>query len=431
MTADVNGTRILSGRSLLTLFFCAVFMLVEGMDLASLPLAVPWISREWGLAPSEFALSLSAIVVGIGFAAVAIAPFGEKIGRRRMIFWSGLLAAAASGATAWSHNLTAFVFWRLLTGIGLGACLPNVTASVVQIAPVQVRSRVLAIVNTAIPVGAVLAGLLVAPLVRIGTWQTMFYLIAAISVLCSVALRILLPTDERSSAIARTEEARPGGSPILLLLRREHLVKTLLLLGLGSANTFLIYMMINWLPTLLPRAGMSLAEAARMSSLFQLGGIGGGFCFAYLIDRGRPVTAFVLGYALATAALVAMAALDTAGPSWIGLLLAAGVGISGAHVAITLFGVMFYPQHLLSSYVGLSIAVTRIGAIGGPLAGGWLLAVDTGITSYLLGAILAVAVCLVWVLAIGYFCAPPRPGPTRLHPEAGPGEGDRAASAIP
>lgn len=79
------------------------------------------------------------------------------------------------------------------------------------------------------------------------------------------------------------------------------------------------------------------------------------------------------------------------------------MGVSGAHVAITLFGVIFYPQRLLSSYIGVSIAVTRIGAIAGPLAGGWLLGVDSGVGSFLSGTMLGVGLCLLWVLAIAHF----------------------------
>lgn len=406
MQGTKDSTRALEGKAWLTLCFCALFMLIEGLDLASMPLAVPRVSEAWQVPPPDFALSLSAIVIGVGFAAVALAPLGEKFGRRRMIFWSGLIAALASGATAAAPNMATLVFWRFLTGVGLGACLPNVTTCVVQIAPVASRSRILAVVNTAIPVGGVLAGFLVAPLIRIGNWQTMFFVIAGLTVICSVALRLLLPASNGGTAPQHRPDAQVEKLPLLRLFEREHVLKTLLLIGLGTANTFLIYMLINWLPTLLPRTGMSLDQAARMSGLFQLGGIIGGFGFAYMIDKGRAVKAFMLSYALAILALATMLLPAMAETAWIANILALGFGISGAHVAITLFGVMFYPQSMLSSYVGLSIAVTRIGAIAGPLAGGWLLGVDQGIGAYLVCTVMAVVVCLLWVLAIGRFCTP-------------------------
>ncbi|MDR6707359.1 MULTISPECIES: MFS transporter [unclassified Novosphingobium] len=401
MTAAQSQTPPLTGRILVTLIFCALFMLIEGLDLASMPLAVPRISAAWGMPAFAFALSLSAIVIGVGLAAVALAPLGERVGRRRMIWIAGLVAALASGATAFSGSMGVLIFWRFMTGLGLGACLPNVTACVVQIAPVAGRSRILAAVNTAIPVGGVLAGFLMAPLVRIGHWQALFLAVAALTVFCSLALRLLLPATNGQPA----EQAPHGGAglPLRELLSREHLFKTVLLIGLGTANTFLLYLLINWLPTLLPRAGVSLDAAARMSGLFQLGGIFGGFVFAYLIDKNRPVRAFLCGYGLALMTLGIMFVPGLSAPVWAATVLALGMGVSGAHVAITLFGVIFYPQRLLSSYIGVSIAVTRIGAIAGPLAGGWLLAVDSGVGSFLTGTMLGLGLCLLWVLAIAHF----------------------------
>lgn len=116
----------LTARTVAILFFCAFFMLIEGLDLAAMPLAVPRVSAQWGQPPSAFALSLSAVLIGIGLASVLLAPLGERFGRKRMIVWTGMLAAGATFGTATADNVSAFVVWRLLTGIGLGACLPNV-----------------------------------------------------------------------------------------------------------------------------------------------------------------------------------------------------------------------------------------------------------------------------------------------------------------
>lgn len=372
-----------------------------------MPLAVPRVSAEWGVPPADFSISLSAIVLGIGLAAVTIAPLGERIGRGRMIFWSGLFATIVTAASAFSHSTAAFTVWRFLTGVGLGACLPNVTATVVQLAPEHLRGRILAIVNTAIPMGSVTAGFLAAPLIDIGRWPMLFIFVALLAGFCTLALRFLLPKSHRRLAETGTE-TEASVSPVLTLYSTKHRLTTFLLLGLGTTNTFLIYMMINWLPTLLPRGGLSLDDAARMSSLFQLGGIVGGFGFAWMIDRGWATAAFIGGYAIATLGLVALALLGHAGPAWAILLLAVGVGISGAHVAITIFGVMFYPTELLSSYVGLSIAVTRIGAIGGPLAGGWLLSHSEGIGLFVFVSLVPVAFCVVWVWAIARWCNPVR-----------------------
>ena len=392
----------LTARTVAILFFCAFFMLIEGLDLAAMPLAVPRVSAQWGQPPSAFALSLSAVLIGIGLASVLLAPLGERFGRKRMIVWTGMLAAGATFGTATADNVSAFVVWRLLTGIGLGACLPNVTASVARIAPMHMRARILAIVNTAIPVGSVMAALIVAPVVRIGNWQALFVIAGLLTLIAIAGLVILMPSHQQAIPSSSTTTRRqPSASPLFELFLPAHRIKTLLLLGLATTNTFLIYMMINWLPTLLPRGGMPVDTAARLSGLFQFGGIVGGFFFAYQLDRGRAVRTFVGGYLCAAAGLIGIAVTAYSGTLWALLLLAIGVGISGAHIAITIFGMIFYPQHLLSSFVGLSIAVTRSGAICGPLAGGWLVAHVAGVGGFMLAALIPVALCIAWVLIIG------------------------------
>lgn len=382
------------------LCFCALFMLMEGLDLAAMPLAVPHVSGQWRVPPADFAFSLSAVVLGIGVAAVTLAPLGERFGRRRMIIWSGLFSAAVTIGTASASSVPAFTLWRLLTGLGLGACLPNVTASVAHIAPLHLRARILAAVNTAIPVGSVLAGFLAAPLVRVGNWQSLFLSTGILTLLVTIGIGLLLP---RPVAGGAGSMARPASrtalssSPVLDLFRTNHRLCTFLLLGLATTNTFLMYMMVNWLPTLLPRGGISVDAAARLGSVFQFGGIIGGFGFAYMMDRGRAIPAFVTGYLLAAAGLAGLALLPQGGVLWVALLLATGLGISGAHVAITIFGMGFYPQYLLSSFIGVSIAVTRAGAIGGPLAGGWLIGHSSGVGTFMLAAAGPTLLCLGWV----------------------------------
>lgn len=395
----------LSVRSIIILCFCAAFMLVEGLDLAAMPLTIPRVSAQWGLPAADFSISLSIVVIGIGIAAIAIAPFGEKIGRRRMIFWSGLFTAVVTVATAYSTSVTAFTVWRFLTGLGLGACLPNITASVAQMAPDHMRARILAVVNTAIPAGSVLAGFIAVPLIKIGNWPALFLFAGILTLLVTVALRSLMPapvpvpasTDHET---ARTELPPPSQSPLTELIKGRYRSITLLLLGLATTNTFLMYMVVNWLPTLLPRGGVSVDSAAQLSSIFQFGGIMGGFLFAYLMDKGHAIITFMAGYIAAALAFILLGFVPYNGVIWTILLLIAGIGISGAHVAITIFGIGFYPNYMISSFIGLSIAITRIGAISGPMAGGWLIGNSHGMSPFMLAALAPTSLCLGWIILI-------------------------------
>ncbi|WP_284279037.1 MFS transporter, partial [Sphingobium jiangsuense] len=115
-------------RTLLSLLLCALVMVIDGYDLAAMPLAVPHVTRAFDLPPADFGLALSAVLLGLGLGAVLLAPLGDRLGRRRVI----VLGAAVLGLTilgaASGTTVAEFALWRLVNGMALGACLPNVTA---------------------------------------------------------------------------------------------------------------------------------------------------------------------------------------------------------------------------------------------------------------------------------------------------------------
>ncbi len=52
----------------------ALIMFVDGADMAAMPLAVPYIVREWGISPAEFGIALSAMPLGFGVGGCSSAP---------------------------------------------------------------------------------------------------------------------------------------------------------------------------------------------------------------------------------------------------------------------------------------------------------------------------------------------------------------------
>ena len=85
---------------------------------------------------------------------------------------------------------------------------------------------------------------------------------------------------------------------------------------------------------------------------------------------------------------------------WGLLLLVVGCGISGAHLAIMPIGTSFYPPQLLSAAIGFAVAVARIGAIAGPLAGGWMIAAGVTPNVFLLALVAPVLVLAAGVALI-------------------------------
>ena len=393
----VEPARAFGARLLLGLILSAMILFVDGYDLAALPLALPHIVRELGIPAASFGFALSAVLVGLGTGAVLLAPIGDRYGRRPTIIVTVALIGLATMGTATATSVTGFSVWRLLTGLMLGACLPNVTAQVALWAPEGKRASTITIVSLGIAIGGITSGLVVPLLVSFGGWRTIFLLPGIATVLLAVTLFFLFPrkgmVPERQDEPATAMPARKGGQ-LLDILRPPLLVATAIFVLIYGLNAFAIYLTSSWIPTLLPQAGFSVDLSARFMSIVNLGGLIAGLLIAKLVDKSRVT--FVLSAAYTTIVLAFLGLSFVKPDPWIwGILLFLSAGaIAGVHLALIAIATDFFPARYMATAIGFGVAVARIGAIGGPMVGGWLIASGISVGGFFLFAALAPAACL-------------------------------------
>ena len=380
-------------RLILPLFM--MVMLIDGYDLAALPLALPYLVGDMGVEPSAFSGALSAVLLGLGVGALLIGPLGDRFGRRMLIVSSLIMIGVATVGTGFSASITDFTLWRFLTGVALGACLPNVTAYTAEIAQPERKATTLAVISAGIAVGGILAGLVTPLLVSAGGWQLIFYVAGFFIFILAGALFLALPAKRVQDDQMIAAPALRGS--ILAPLSPRYLFATAIFVGLYTVNAFILYMIVSWLPYLLTQAQLSPDAASQLTAFFQGGGLAGGLAISWFIDRGRRVAAFTIAYGLAIAAFFATGAATGDALLWALLLLIIGGGVSGAHLAIMALSASFYSQEVFSSAIGLAVAVARIGAIAGPLVGGMLVARDLAPQSYLLLCAAPILVCVALV----------------------------------
>lgn len=408
--------------TVVTLLLCAAVMIVDGVDLAALPIAVPHVARALAIEPAAFAPSLSAVLVGMGIGAIFLGPIGDVRGRRPMILINLAVIGLATLGTAGASSLGAFLGWRLLTGIGLGACLPNVTALTAEITPRRRRASMLTVTACGASIGGVAAGFALPPLIARGGWPLPFVVLGVGTLALTLLLALLLPESPKYYAARRPRHpgyarltARLGlgdpaafaapppptaGVPMLTLFAPAHRMATAVFVGLYLVNALSLYMLTSWLPTVLPGAGFGIDQSARLAAMVQLGGLVGGVAISGFLDRGRAAAGLLGGYALVLASLVALGFLPPVTLGWGALLLAIGGGIAGGHLAIMAVGTSFYPAAVLTSAIGFAVAVARVGAVAGPLVGGLLVGAHVSPQLFFLAAAVPVTVCAAVVTLI-------------------------------
>lgn len=378
-------------------------MVIDGYDIGAMPLIVPQLSQLWGVEPASFGPALSAVVIGLGIGAFVFAPLGDKLGRRLTTVVSLAIIAFATLGTAWSTSLPQLFWWRLITGAGLGACLPNVLAILAQVVSAQRRASVMTVVSCGIPVGAAGAGIVVPALTNAYGWQASFYvpamLMFAVTVLVALCLR-QLPMPEAKATVAQAGRRWHWTDiPVLAPLGKGLLLRTAIFSGLFCFNALTMYMLSSWLPTILQSSGFAFETASLLASVVQLGGLFGGLALATQIDRQRTNGALLTGYGAVALALIALAFVAPGPIGWGALLLLIGAGVGGAHIALPAVAANIYPQAMLSAGIGLAVTVARLGAMAGPMVGAWLIGRDVSNGGFFLALLLPVAACALCVFA--------------------------------
>jgi AAHS family 4-hydroxybenzoate transporter-like MFS transporter len=196
---------------------------------------------------------------------------------------------------------------------------------------------------------------------------------------------------------------------VIGLLSPEHRVRTLVVWLSAVSGAFSLYLMVSWLPTLLKQAHWSTADALTGTAAPQLGGIAGSLLMAWAIDRRRLLTGLIAAYGCATAAVLAIGLLQGSVTSWLVLLLLVGAGTAGMQNIWMAVAVGLYPLDLRATSAGWVAAISRLGAVSAPLAGGLALGAHVAPQHVLLGLVLPIGVSAVAIVLARKHFVPPLP----------------------
>ncbi|MFC3096913.1 MFS transporter [Alteraurantiacibacter palmitatis] len=388
-------------RHMAALALLAGVFIMEGFDIAAMSIAVPRLDEALGLEPASFGWVFTALLIGLGLGGALIAPLGDRFGRRALIVGGCLATGVFTLITATATSVTEFLIWRLLTGLALGACLPNVSALSSELAPAGMRATVMAVVSAGIPVGLALAGLSAPLLIAAAGWPMLFYTPGLFAVLLAAALWVILDGGKPARAEAAEPRSLAAKLPQFTLFARPWAFPFAVFSTMLALNALNLYLLNSWLPTVLPQAGLTMDVAAQVAGVANLAGLAIGIGASVLMDRWRKGLTLMLlfGSMAASFAVIGLTAPDTA--RWTLLLM---VGVGGANAGgMVLPGLAAYlfPARLLSSAVGMGVLVARLGAFAGPPLGAAMIAADVPARTFLGVATFPALACVAVALLVG------------------------------
>jgi MFS transporter, AAHS family, 3-hydroxyphenylpropionic acid transporter len=383
-----------------TFICCFLATLVEGYDLQSAGVLAPKFAPLLHLDPRQVGWVFTSSLVGLLLGACGGGWLADRIGRKSVLVGSMIVFGLFTLGSSLSHSFQLLWIMRFLTGVGLGGAMPNVIALVAEAsAPADRAARV-----TFLVAGMPIGGILVVCMVLFGPqdipWQVVFGVAGWAPLLLAPVLIWALP---ESAAFNRARSlisvaARPNTGWILFGQQRA--TPTLLIWSTFFFTQMVLYVMLNWLPSLMVTNGFNHKVGASASFAFGLGTIAGGLILGLITKRIDYRVLFVLTFGATALGLIAMSLVGNN----LGLVLFAAfaVGFFIIGCQFLLYGVSpsAYPVQMRATGLGWAIGIGRLGAIAGPTLAGLILQEGGGSPQVLMAMLPGLAIGMATGLAL-------------------------------
>jgi len=357
----------LSAPMLVLIGICSLVYFLDGLIHSILGPLAPDMARSLSLSNAQLGPIFSANLVGQCIGLVVLPLFVRRIGQRGIVLVSLVGFGLAQSASALSTGQTDLLFWRLLTGVFLGGCLPSCLAIVTEIAPRPRRGLAIMIMFTGYGLGATVAGIVAAGFAGAGGWRAAMVAVGAV---CGVAAIVAWVWLRVPDVAPRDDADAPRGKPsALAIFSPQLLVGTLMLWMLFISMLTISYCLNSWLPTLLVEVGRDPSFAALSVSIFSLGGIIAALGVGVLIDRFGASRTLISFLAIATVLLfvIGQVLASASGSVLMVLLAVCGFFVLGAYGGVNVVLASFYPGYLRAAGIGWTKSVGRVGTLVAPV----------------------------------------------------------------
>jgi len=423
---DFIDSRPLSAVQKLLLLLCFLVVAIDGFDTAIIGFIAPAIRAEWGIEVARVGLLFAAGLFGLMLGAFAVGPLADRHGRKTMLIVAMVVFGGASLAAALSGSLQSLIWLRFLTGLGLGGAMPTTITIASEYCPKPRRSSLVTLMFCGFTIGSAMGGIIasqvlprygwrallvlggVAPLVLAPLlgWElpeSVRYLVnkgAAQDRVAAILRRIAPASDLRGAGFAGVAKAQT--SPVRQLFGGGLFWATLLLWLAFFASLLTVYLLTNWMPTLIQQSSSaSIADAAFMTAMFQVGATLGAILVGRAMDRFEPHHVLCGAY-VAGAAFVIAISLSTTAPGLMTVaVFAAGFCISGGQVGANALSAALYPTPYRATGVAWANGIGRSGSIVGSLLGGALLGLGWHPTTVYALVAIPVFISAVALLSLG------------------------------
>jgi len=404
---------------------CGVNMFFDGYDNMIVAYTMPQIAEEWALTKVQTGSLVSWGLLGLLFGGFSAGVLSDAIGRKKTLILSCVFYSIFCGLIYFANSFETYALFRVLSGFGLGACLPVSITLVSESVPSKNRGLFITSLFAFFLFGWVLAGVVAMLIIPVFGWKVC-YLLGLLPCFYAILLAIKLPESARwllmkgreeaaFKIIRRMELAAKGvatdwapGSIIIpstqhksvgpaALFSRQFLPVTVGLSFVYFLGSMIVYGVSGWLPSLLVAKGYSLVSGYSFAIMQNSASVVGNIVTGYCSDTyGRKKTlmfgfislgivVILLGYSASTAQIIVFSIL-------------VGFFSNFALTGIQPLLAESYPTEFRNTGVAYSQAFGRLGSMSGPILAGFVQTIGFGFKGTLAMFAAPALICVIILL---------------------------------
>ena len=418
------------------ILLCGIIMLMDGFDYTIITVAGPVIRREWNVGAKLFGFVFSAAFLGYLFGALIFGILSDRIGRKKTLIIASCIFTVGTLLVYFSHSVLTLIPIRVFTGIGIGGAVPCAITLTSEYAPLKGRGKYISVMYSGFLTGIVLGGFVAGFLLEDFGWRPLFLIGFIAPLVAIILLMFKLPESARwLAARKQSEEQRQSLAAVVRKMRPDSSISpdaqfvsaaanknassfnelfrgrlawvTPTVWGYYLISSIAVFFIGSWSPQLLVIKGYSPSTGAYITGWSGVVVAAGCLLSGFYFDKAGFRSGWIL-HVIAAIAVIFTGGLQAM--NFVVLLIASAFFINSAHMDVTILAPIVYPPSCRNRGAGMAIATARIGAMIGPVIGGFLL--DTEIPmERLLGLVavplvIAAALCYIAGRQYDFYFAP-------------------------
>lgn len=324
---------------------------------------LPAIERDFEISAGTAGYVATSYIAAYAVFQLCYGPFGDRLGKVRVIRVALLVFAAGTGLCAAMPDLGSLLAMRALTGVSGAAVVPMGLAYIGDTVPYDRRQRSISLFLSSMVAGTAASQVLGGLLAQFASWRAVFLVFAvaaAVPALLFLRVGADVPTpDDRRSHLARYRE---------VLLRAPAFYAVCVLEGatLWGASAYLGAVLVNG-------HGSSYAVAGALLGLMGAASVATARLQGRRSGAGRERQRFAAGALVYAAGLALVASLGVVGGAWPAWFAVAavllGVGLTSAHATLQTTATEVAPASRGTATSLFSCSLSLGGAAGTVIAG--------------------------------------------------------------